>query len=250
MTLRIGRLLSLHAEPCYTALPRPGMTCVELSPSAMAAASVQGTIDAGPIPLVACAGLQDTFEPVAGFCIASVQPTGCCLLHATRPLTALGGAHIAVPDEAATSRQLLRILLRHHAQVQPPAYVSRQVAHDAVLLTGHAALRQRLGGPDFPYTYDLGALWHDWTGLPLVWARWLVRKTVPPAAKAQLAEALYLGLEDGVERFCQLATPRPDLRMLPRDIVTYIQGFRYFIGRAEQQAIETLEQYLQQLILC
>jgi hypothetical protein len=35
--------------------------------------------------------------------------------------------------------------------------------------------------------------------------------------------------------------------MLPRDIATYIQGFRYYIGRAEQRAIEQFQGYLQLL---
>ena len=35
--------------------------------------------------------------------------------------------------------------------------------------------------------------------------------------------------------------------MLPRDIVTYIQGFRYYIGKSEQQAIDQFQHYLQQL---
>lgn len=122
MALRIGRLDALHAEPCYVAMVRPGMTLVDVNASALADAMAQGRLDAGPVPVVACAGLEDTCEPVAGFCIASVQPTGGCLLHAARPITTLTGATIAVPEEATTSRQLLRLLL-HHYQVQPAAYV-------------------------------------------------------------------------------------------------------------------------------
>ncbi len=247
MALRIGRVPYLHAEPCYFSMDRPGLVLDEMLPGAIATAAAQGTIDAGPVPLAACAPLQDRFEPVAGFCIASVEPTGHCLLHAARPITALAGARIGVAAEATTTRQLLHMLLRLRYQVQPAAYVPLQNAHEAYLLIGNAALRQRQGGPDFPYTYDLGAEWHAWTGLPLVLARWLVRQEVVPADKARIEEALYLGLEDGVDSLCQLATPRPELLMLPRDIVTYIQGFRYYIGRAEQQAIEQFYAYVQQL---
>jgi hypothetical protein len=31
---------------------------------------------------------------------------------------------------------------------------------------------------------------------------------------------------------------------LPHDIVTYIQGFRYYIGKSEQQAIDQFQRYL------
>jgi chorismate dehydratase len=184
---------------------------------------------------------------VAGFGVASVQRAGSSLLYSTRPITDLAGACIGVTDEAATALWLLRLLLRLRYQVQPAVYGPLQATHDAFLLIGDQALRQRRGAPGFPYTYDLGAEWHAWTGLPCVFARWMVRKEVAPRDKALLEETLYVGLEDGVEALYQVAEPREDLLMLPRDIVTYIQGFRYYIGKSEQQAIDQFQRYLHQL---
>jgi len=247
MALRIGRVPYLHAEPFYFAMARRGMAFYELVPGAVTAAAANGVIDAGPVPLVDCLRLQDRFEPVAGFCVASVQRTGSSLLYSTRPITTLAGAHIGVTDEAATALRLLDVLLRVKYQVQPAAFGPLQVAHDAFLLIGNQALRQRRGAPGFPYTYDLGAEWHAWTGLPFVFARWMVRKEAALKDKALLEETLYVGLEDGVEALYQVAEPREDLLMLPRHIVRYIQGFRYYIGKSEQQAIDQFQRYLQQL---
>lgn len=247
MTLRIGRLPYLHDEPFYVAMARYGMTLYDLVPHALAAAMAHGEIDAGPVPLTECWRLQDRFQPVAGFCVASVQRAGSSLLYSTRPIEALDGAHIGVTDEALTAPQLLDVLLRLRYQVRPAAYVSLRDPHDAFLLIGNEALRQRRGASGFPHTYDLGAEWYAWTGLPFVFSRWLVRQDVAPRDRALLEETLYTGLEDGVDALCQVAEPREDLLMLPRDIVTYIQGFRYYIGRAEQQAIEQFQHYVQQL---
>jgi chorismate dehydratase len=176
-----------------------------------------------------------------------MQRAGSSLLYSTRPITALAGAHIGVTEEAATAPRLLQVLLRLKHHVQPVVYGPLQAAHDAFLLIGNQALRQRRGTPGFPYIFDLGAEWHDWTGLPFVFARWMVRKDVAPRDKALLEETLYVGLEDGVEALYQVAEPREDLLMLPRDIVTYIQGFRYYIGKSEQQAIDQFQRYLHQL---
>jgi chorismate dehydratase len=247
MALRIGRVPYLHAEPFYFAMARRGMACYEFVPGAIAAAAANGVIDAGPVPLVDCCRLADRFEPVAGFCVASVQRAGSSLLYSTRPITDLAGAHIGVTDEAATALRLLQVLLRVKYQIQVAAYGPLQAAYDAFLLIGNAALRQRRGTPGFPYTYDLGAEWHAWTGLPFVFARWMVRKDAAAKDKARLEETLYVGLEDGVEALYQVAEPREDLLMLPRHIVTYIQGFRYYIGKSEQQAIDQFQRYLQQL---
>jgi chorismate dehydratase len=246
MTLRIGRVPYLHAEPFYVDMARRGLALTELVPRAIAVAAANGEIDAGPVPLVDCFRLEDRLQPVAGFCIASVQDAGSSLLFSTKPIAALTGAHIGVTDEASTAPQLLDILLRLKYQVQTAPYGPLQAACDAFLLIGNQGLRQRMGAPDFPYTYDLGAEWHAWTGLPFVFARWMVRKDVSPRDRALLEEVLYVGLEEGVDALCELARPREDLFMLPRDIATYIQGFRYYIGRSEQQAIDQFRRYLQQ----
>jgi chorismate dehydratase len=247
MTLRIGHVPYLHAEPFYFDMVRRGMALYECAPGTITTAAAHSAIDAGPVPLVDCFRLADRFEPVAGFCVASGQRAGSSLLYSTRPITDLAGAHIGVTDEAATALRLLDVLLRLKYQVQPAAYGPLQAAHDAFLLIGNQALRQRRGVPGFPYTYDLGAEWHAWTGLPFVFARWMMRKETAAKDKALLEETLYVGLEDGVEALYQVAAPREDLLMLPRDIVTYIQGFRYYIGQSEQQAIDQFQHYLQQL---
>jgi chorismate dehydratase len=247
MTLRIGHLPYLHAEPFYVDMRRLGLALVETVPRAAAVTMAYGDIDAGPVPLVDCVGLEDRFEPVAGFCLASLQQAGSTLLFSTKPIAALGGASIGITDEASTALRLLDVLLRVKYQVQPPAYGPLQASDHAFLLVGNQGLRQRMGAPGFPYLYDLGAEWHDWIGLPFVFSRWMVRRDVSPRDRVLLEEALYTGLEEGVDALCQLSDPRPDLLMLPRDIATYIQGFRYYIGRAEQRAIEQFQGYLQLL---
>ena len=247
MALRIGRIPYLHAEPFYVDMARRRLPLAEVVPGAVAAAAAHGEIDAGPVPLVDCVRLEDRFQPVGGFCVASVQQAGSSLLFSTKPIAALAGAHIGVTDEASTARQLLDVLLRVKYQLQPAAYGPLQAAHEAVLLIGNQGLRQRTGAPGFPYVYDLGAEWHAWTGLPFVFSRWMVRTNVSPRDRALLEESLYAGLEEGVDALCQLAQPRADLHMLPRDVAQYIQGFQYYIGRSEQQAIGQFQRYLQQL---
>jgi len=102
MTLRIGRVSYLHAEPFYFAMARLGMALHDMVPSAVTAGLTHGVIDAGPVPLVACERLYDRFEPVAGFCIASIQQAGSCLLYSTMPVSTLSGARIGVTEAAAT----------------------------------------------------------------------------------------------------------------------------------------------------
>ncbi|MBI3326922.1 MAG: menaquinone biosynthesis protein [Nitrospinae bacterium] len=247
MAVRVGRVPYLHAEPFYFDMARRGIELYEMVPSALASAAESGEIDAGPVPLVDCFRLEDRFQPVAGFCVASLRKAGSVYLYSTKPIEELNGAHIGITDEASTAPQLLRVLLSLKYQVQREAYVPLQAAHDAFLLIGNQGLRQRMGAPGFPYTYDLGEEWHAWTELPFVFSRWIVRKDLGSKDMALLEDTLYVGLEEGVNALYLRSDPREDLRMLPRDIVKYIQGLRYYIGMSEQKAIDRFRQYLKQL---
>jgi chorismate dehydratase len=159
----------------------------------------------------------------------------------------LHGATIGVIEAASTAQRLLHVLLRLKYGIQPAAYVPLDVPHDAFLLIGNRGLRQRLGAPGFPHIHDLGAEWSAWTDLPFVFARWMVRRDVDTGDKALLQDALYVGLEEGVNALYAIAKPRLDLLMLPRDIIAYIQGLRYYIGAEEEKAIERFQQVLQQV---
>lgn len=246
MALRVGRVPYLHTEPFYFDMERRGIALYEMAPSALASAVLDGDIDAGPIPLVDCFRLADHLRPVTGFCVASVQKAGSVILYSTKPITELHGAHIGVTDEDPTASPLLEVLLRLKYHVQPAAYVSLQAAYDAFVLSGNDALRLRGGARGFPHTYDLGAEWQAWTGLPCVFSRWMARQDVEPKALALLQDTLYVGLEEGVDVLCRISDPREDLLMLPRDIARYIRGFRYYIGMSEQKAIDLLQHYLKQ----
>ena len=144
MAMRVGRVPYLHAEPFYFDMVRRGIELYEMAPSAIALAAEHGEIDAGPVPLADSFRLEDRFQPMAGFCVASVKQAGSIFLFSTVPLAELGGANIGITDEASSAPRLLQILLRLKYGVQPKAYVPLQASYDAFLLIGNQALRQRL----------------------------------------------------------------------------------------------------------
>jgi chorismate dehydratase len=248
MPIKVGRVPYLDCEPFYFDMARRGIETYEMVPSQLAPAAEKGEIDAGPVPLVDCFRLEDRFQPVSGFCIASTQRAGSIFLYSKQPIQELKEAHIGISDEASNSLPLLQVLLSLKYQVGPEAYVTLQEPHDAFLLTGNWALRQRRGVRGYPHKYDLGEEWHQWTGLPLVYARWIVRKDLASGDIAALEDALYVGLEDGMDVLCHSYDPRNDLLMLPRDIFEYLDGLTYFIGMSEQKAIHQFREYLNQLI--
>jgi chorismate dehydratase len=93
----------------------------------------------------------------------------------------------------------------------------------------------------------MGEEWHQWTGLPFVFARWVVRQDLDRQVAVVLEDALYVGLQDWADGLFRSAASREDLLMHPRDILEYTQGIRYFIGVTEQRAMDRFRHYLDQL---
>ena len=249
MTIKVGRVPYLNCEPFYFDMERRGIELYDMVPSALAPAAEKGEIDAGPVPLVDCFRLEDHFRYLAGFCIAAVSKAGSILLHSKQPIQELSGARIGITGETSNSFRLLQVLLAQKYQVQPEAYVTLEDPYDAFLLIGDQGLRRRRGVRDYPHKYDLGEEWHQWTGLPLVLARWIARKDMDPNDANLLQDTLYVGLQDWADGLFRLSEARDRVRMLPREILEYSQGLRYFIGVPEEKAIELFRQYLDQLEL-
>jgi chorismate dehydratase len=247
MVVRVGQVPEISFEPFYNDMERRGLQLIQTPQDAMASALEQGEIDAGPVPLVDSFRLVEGYRPVAGFCLAVAERAGSDLLFSKEPIENLNGARIAVDRQDSTSAHLLRVLLNIKRNLTPEAFVAPQDSHDAMMITGHQALRRRRGLRGYPHKYDLGQEWYDWTGLPFVFARWLVRRDMDANEAALLEDTLYVGMEEGVDILFRESEPRDYLLMLARDIVEYILGFRYYIGLSEQKAIDLFHTHLQQL---
>ncbi len=249
MTLKVARVPHLNAEAFYVDMERRGLSLYEILPGGVAAAIKEGEIDAGPVPLMDAFRLADQTKPVSGFCIATTEKAMSVLLYSQKPIEELGGASIGLPDNAETPQRLLQVLLSLKYQVQPGEYVPMTEPHEAFLISDDPALRRRLGARGFPHRYDLGEEWFRWTGLPFVFYRWVARKDMGDADFLLLEDTLYVGLEEGVESLFHESDPRDKLLMLPKEVVEYIQGHRFFVGLSERKAIDLFRGYLKQLNL-
>jgi len=247
MTIRVARLPYVSSEPFYFDMERRGIAMVPMAPSMISSAADAGEIDAGPVPVADFARLADRFRALSGFCIASVTQVGSVFLHSTKPIEELDGSRIGVTSDASTAFKLLQVLFALKYHVEPQAYVSLDEPCDALLHIGNLGLRNRGGVRGFAHNYDLGNEWHQWTGLPLVLARWMVRKDLGSADVALLEDSIYTSLQDWSDGLFHLSDPRNSVRMHPQDILFYAQGLRYFIGVPEQKSIDLFQEYLEQL---
>lgn len=247
MVIKVGRIQELNFEPFYVDMERRGIELRDLTRAEAAPAVDREDVDAAPVSLLESIRREDRFQPLAGFCVAALQNSDSNILFSKSPISDLSGVPIAGAGEDATARSLVNILMALKYRVQPGEFVAAQDPHEAVLVTGDQALRRRRGMREFPHRYDLGQEWHDWTGLPFVFTRWVARRGLDAKVAAVIEDTLYVGLEDGVDTLYHISEPRDRLLMLPKDVVRYVQGLRFFMGLGEHRSVELYREYLDQL---
>ncbi len=238
MKIRVGYIPYLNSAAFYYRMVADDVELCPLVPSALSRAAHRGEVDVGPVPLVDCFRLEEHFVPLGDFCISTLDKSRSILFFSQRPIEELSGARVGITGETSTSSRLLQVLLTRRFQVQPVNYVSSQDSNDAFLLIGDSALKSRLGVPSYPYKYDLGEEWHRWTGLPFVYALWIVRRDLEPETVDYLVRLVGDSLKQGLANLEGIARGREDLGMSYREIREYLEGFRYVLGEEERKAME------------
>ncbi len=248
MAIRVGRVIQLSFEPFYIDMERRGVELRDIEFNQVAEAIREGEIDGGPVPLTDSFEMDGSAIPVSGFCLSAAARSGSNLLYSRVPLEELAGGRVALSDVDPTTVQLLQVLLDRKYKVGTPQLVQTSEEHDALVISGDAALRRRRGMRGYGHRYDLGDEWHRFTDLPFVFARWMRRGDMEHRDAMLLEDTLYVGLEEGVDSLFHLSEPRENLLMLARDVMEYIIGYRYFVGLSEQKSIDLFRNYRDQVL--
>lgn len=186
LPVRLGSVPYLNARPLVAGLDAdPGVTLSEAPPAELIAQLRAGRIDAAlasAVELLRGAPLGW----IAGPAIASRGPVRSILLFlrgAPEQVRTLALDRSSRSAAALAQVCLLEFLGADKPQVTPcdPSTPLAEIDADAVLRIGDPALAT---DPGARAALDLGALWTERTGLPFVWAVWLVRT---PTARAELA---------------------------------------------------------------
>jgi chorismate dehydratase len=224
-----------------------------MSPRALGLEAAKGAIDAGALSLVDGFQVVNQYEPLGRYGIGVKKAANSVLLFSKKPLQELAGAMIAVTDETSTSYRLLQLLLEQRHRLTGVRYgriASIELydgSADAVLLIGDEALEiKRKGVKGLPIVTDLGEAWHIWQGIPFVFARWMVKKTVPKEVKVLINEMLEKSLST-TEKKSRDESSRLDLRAgAVGTAAAYWDGFVYRLTDAHLEAIERFSSLLKQ----
>jgi chorismate dehydratase len=182
---RVGHIQFLNCLPIYWGLMRSGaLLDVDLhkdTPDQLNTALVRGDLDIGPISLVEYLRHADELLLLPDLAVGSDGPVLSVNLVTTKPLADI--RRLALGSTSRTGVLLAKMLLAQKYGVRPeffgcpPDLTQMLLEADAAVLIGDVALRAMYEAPSSGLTVvDLGQAWREWTGLPMVFAVWAVRR--------------------------------------------------------------------------
>jgi chorismate dehydratase len=189
---RVGSVPYLNAVPLTRGLENEIQF---VPPSQLGKMMRAGELDAALLSITEVL-FNNRYDVLDGIAIASLGEVKSVLLAHREPLEKIQTIHC--DNASLTSMNLLRVLLAERGL--KPEFVplpSYEAARDLpnVLLIGDAAL-DFVFAPHEHNIWDLGAAWYEMTGLPFVYAVWVLRRGIENSElKRQLREAKSFGLD-------------------------------------------------------
>ncbi|MFO7982082.1 MAG: menaquinone biosynthesis protein [Desulfuromonadales bacterium] len=249
MPLSIGHISYLNCVPFFHYLRDVGFDgeIVPGVPSQLNEMLATGGIDVSPSSSFEYGRNWRRYMLLPRVSISSFGAVRSVLLFSNVPIEELEGTSIALTGESATSVHLVQVLLREFLGYEridcrvPSQPMEEVIANGGTaLLIGDRALREARQSRS-RYVYDLGSLWQDFTGLPFVFALWIIREEVALRQKDDL-KRLENQLEASRSRaFADLgmvADEVPERHWMARtDLVDYWRSMSYDFTEDHRQGL-------------
>ncbi len=226
--IRLGRISYVNMAPVFYRL-EADVDEVAGVPTDLNRRLLAGEIDLAPISSIEYGRNAEQLRVLPRLCVSSEGAVDSIQLVSRTPLERV--RRVAVTPESATSVVLTRVLI-------PDAeLVPLEEEADARLLIGDAALKSAFEDPT-PH-YDLGRLWLERTGLPMVFAVWACPDPPPPGV-GELEHALVASVRRARAEPEQLAYESSARYGYPPGFLArYFEKLRYRFGPRERAGLYT-----------
>ena len=210
-------------------------------PAICAEKLINNDVDLGLIPVAVIPRLAEA-HVISDYCIGAEGAVRTVAIYAEQPIEQLDT--ILLDYQSRTSVALTRLLLRHFWQLTPNLVAAHEGYETSIAnATGALIIGDRAMGLElqYPYVYDLGQAWTDFTGLPFVFAAWVSNKPLPPDFIKPFNAALAYGVNHIPELLETVDFYHPNFD-LQQYLTTYI---RYDLDDAKLQGLQRFLDYLQ-----
>ncbi len=226
--IRLGRISYANMAPVFFRVDAEYEEIVGV-PTDLNRRLVAGEIDTAPISSIEYARHAESLRLLPRLCVSSEGAVDSIQLVSKLPPERI--RTVAVTPESATSVVLTKVLL--------PDAVHVPLGEDAEakLLIGDAALKSAFEDPT-PH-HDLGRLWLERTGLPMVFAVWAAPEPCHPGL-AELEDALVASIRAARAEPETLAFEASEIYGYPAGFLArYFEKLRYRFGPRERAGLYT-----------
>lgn len=260
MTIRIGQIEYANCTPIFAAL-HDSFDCgpyrfVRGVPAQLNAMLRREEIDVCPSSSFEYGKSPESYLLLPGISISSIGPVKSVLLFSRLPIEELDNRPIALTTESDTSVNLLRIILArqfgfsNRFERSPLPLPEALKEYSALLLIGDAALRERIVDRGL-FVYDLGELWLAFTGLPFVFALWMVTRRAAEQKRGEvqaLVERLLYAKERAYHSYGKIAEESREVAWMGRDaLVDYWRTISYDLTPRHLEGVATFFRYAWEL---
>ncbi|MGE4545105.1 MAG: menaquinone biosynthetic enzyme MqnA/MqnD family protein [Pedobacter sp.] len=250
MSLKVGHIAYANCVPFFHYLDQVGFRGQIQAgvPSHLNAMLALGKIDLSPSSTFEYGRNWSNYGLLPELSISSRGPVQSVLLFASKPLENLAAVPVALTGESATSINLLRILcLEFYGFPLSEMPCDNRSVEEIIamggsgLLIGDRALKAAIHTTS-PHVYDLGELWWHHTGLPFVFAMWMIHRDAIQHKSSELT-AFYLQLKQSLERALsdldKLASERQEATWMGKErLAAYWRSISYRFTDQHRQGLE------------
>jgi chorismate dehydratase len=198
--LRLGKIGYLNVLPIYHPL-ESGIIAhpfeiISGNPAQLNRLMALGDLELSVVSSIEYARNPDRYFVLPDLSISCRGPVRSVVLFSRVPIERLAGETVVVSTQSHTSVALLQVLFQLHLNIEAeviPGHCTEAIRREnppvAFLAIGDEALRLQ-ARLDFPFRMDLGEAWSSWTGLPFVFALWVIQRTAIERWNGALLDAI------------------------------------------------------------
>jgi len=237
------------------AIPHP-FQIISGAPAHLNELMAKGDLDLSVVSSIEYARHYDCYYILPDLSISCCGAVKSVLLLSQVPISELGGNEVLVSTQSHTSIALLRILFKYHLGLRATCRagnctetLTQGELPTAFLAIGDEALRLR-GHSSYPHRMDLGEAWHAWTGLPFVFALWVIQRRTVARWNGSLQTAvqmLWAAKQWGAAHNRVICGEAVKKGLLSRgELEEYYQCLDFSLDSKQQQGLKLFYSYLAQ----
>lgn len=256
MKLKIGKIPYANLFPIFYMLEKEcdcsSYEFIEGVPSELNKMLRGGRIDISPSSSIEYIRNSFLYQIIEGHSISAKGPIGSIFLFTKKDIHRLNGSIVHVSSQSETSVALLDVILKKFYNVQCEMRVSQMPEDsgaEAFLLIGDDALKYKARGNSL-LVYDLGEIWYEKTGLPFVFALWIVRTDIFHKQEVlnKFIRDLSKAKEVALKNLSAIAKCSPMKEfMSEEEIVSYWRLINYDLETEYKKGLKLFEKYLKDI---